>query len=233
MWRCVGCHAVSDERTTFCPNCLRSGSYVSEVRVRTAPASGGVYISSRALSHRASPPLADVFGLGLVPDVPMVVALHGEPGAGKTLLLLKMSASLLALARGPVLFLSLEEGLGPTLCQKLEWLEIREPELYISSELDWNYVVGMLDDTRARWLMVDSAGVFSLGQIQFDLLKRSQVSLAFALHERKDGGYSGSSHMGHFADVLVLVERARFRQEKNRFGALVEGEVYEVSSVLC
>lgn len=226
MWRCVNCHATARHWTGFCRNCLGKGTFVADVHVPVAPQSGALFVTAREFGRGRSPALADVFSLGAAPDVQMVVGLHGPPGGGKTTALLKLAQSLNLRGRGPVLFTSLEEGLGETLREKLARLELYDSELFLTAENDWNYLLGLLSQTAARWLMVDSAAQLHLGQIQFEMLKRGEVSLAFALHEAKDGGYMGSADYGHTCDVLLRVEAGRFTQEKNRFGVLCNGEVF-------
>jgi predicted ATP-dependent serine protease len=188
---------------------------------------GGEYLSAQVLARRRAPPVVDLLGLGSVPDVPLVLGVHGPPGAGKTTLLLSLADQVIAVGRGPVLFCSIEEGMGDTLREKLVRLEVRSAALYVTAESDIGYILGILERTGARWLMVDSAAVVHLGIVQVDVLKRGGISVAFALHERKDGDYAGPGDYGHLCDVLVRVEAGCWTQTKNRFGPLRSGRVWE------
>ena len=153
VYRCQECGLAAPKPGT-CPDCARAGSYVQLVEERAAPAAlgdargdaGGTgagrsrWRRSTATAASASRTgigeLDRVLGGGLVRD--SLVLIGGDPGIGKSTLLLQASRALAERA-GPVLYVSGEESAGQVKL-RAERLGIAPAGLYFVAETDLDVV---------------------------------------------------------------------------------------------
>src|SRR5687767_6397130 len=167
VYRCQDCGLASPKAGT-CPDCARVGSYVPLVEERAAPARGGVRVASLAGSRplpfnaieseggeRIATGIGEldrVLGGGLVRD--SLVLIGGDPGIGKSTLLLQASRAL-ADGAGPVLYASGEESAGQVKL-RAERLGIAPDALYFVAENDLVAIEAHVRALRPRVLVVDS-----------------------------------------------------------------------------
>ena len=186
-----------------------------------------------------------VLGDGLVPGA--VVLLGGEPGVGKSTLLLEVAARTAA-AGGRVLYVSAEESLGQVRL-RAERTGALHDELYLASETDLATILGHVDQTQPELLIVDSVQTVSSGLVDGAAGQPSQVrEVASTLirvakdrglpvilvgHVTKDGQVAGPRILEHLVDVVCHFEGDRqtslrfVRALKNRFGATDEVGCFE------
>jgi len=233
FFRCRNCGAVYEKRYSFCSKCFLYNTieYVVESesqqlhnfsfgRLKGEPQ------SSDKLKNLRRPYLllGDYSALGKLPRV-FSALVYGRPGGGKTTFLLKL-ADILAKPANPVLFVSAEEGLGFSLSSKLDWLEIANPNLIISSALDASEVLEDLELQNFRALFIDSLTVLpDLIPFLPRLQETKKLALVFSLHITKGGDYAGSTKLAHACDLIVWVDKLRFKVEKSRYGSYGEGAV--------
>lgn len=188
-----------------------------------------------------------VLGGGIVPGA--VVLCSGEPGVGKSTLLLAVAARAAASGRR-VLYVSGEESLGQVRL-RAERTGALEPLLYLASETDLATVLGQLRDTQPELVVVDS--VQTIASADNDALaggpsqvrdvasaltraaKDADVPLLLVGHVTKDGQVAGPRALEHLVDVVAHFDGDRqsalrfVRTSKNRFGPTDEVGCFEMT----
>jgi len=192
-----------------------------------------------------------VLGGGLVPG--SVVLLGGEPGIGKSTLLLQAAAGLTATA-GEVLYATGEESAGQVRLRagRLGLLEGTVGErIRVVAENEVGRIAALTREGRPGILVVDSiqsvtvdelegpAG--SVGQVResalrlMELAKGDGIAVIVVGHVTKDGSLAGPKTLEHLVDVVLSLEGERtatlrlLRATKNRFGSTEEIGVFEMA----
>jgi DNA repair protein RadA/Sms len=189
-----------------------------------------------------------VLGGGIVPG--SLVLLGGEPGIGKSTLLLQAAANM-ARAIGPVLYSSGEES-EHQVKSRGERLGVGESPLYLLAETCLERILEEIARIKPALVIVDSIQtVFSLkfqsapgsiGQVReaaTQLLftaKGQNVPTLLVGHVTKDGSLAGPKALEHVVDTVLYFEGERHhshrvvRAVKNRFGAVSELGVFEMTA---
>jgi len=186
-----------------------------------------------------------VLGGGLVPG--SLVLVGGDPGIGKSTLLLQ-SASAIARERS-VLYVSAEESAQQV---KLRWqrLTVDRGDLQLLAETDLELVLQELEALRPEVAVIDSIQALhdaelasapgSVAQVREcaaalqRLAKRQNTALLLVGHVTKEGALAGPKVLEHLVDAVLTFEGDRFashrllRAVKNRFGATHELGVFEM-----
>ena len=186
-----------------------------------------------------------VLGGGLVPG--SLVLVGGDPGIGKSTLLLQ-SASAIARDRS-VLYVSAEESAQQV---KLRWqrLTADSNDLQLLAETDLELVLQELEALRPDVAIIDSIQALhdaelssapgSVAQVREcaaalqRLAKRQNTALLLVGHVTKEGALAGPKVLEHLVDAVLTFEGDRFashrllRAVKNRFGATHELGVFEM-----
>ena len=188
-----------------------------------------------------------VLGGGIVPG--SMVLVGGEPGIGKSTLLLQVAARVAATA-GPVLYASGEES-EQQVKERGERLDIGDAELYLLAETCLERLLEAVERVRPALLVVDSIQTIyslnlssapgSVGQVReaaTHLLfsaKRSNLPTILVGHVTKDGSLAGPKVLEHVVDTVLYFEGERHhshrvvRAVKNRYGAVSELGVFEMT----
>ena len=255
QYRCSECHHVTAKWVGRCPDCGTWGT-VDEVAVlaavngspsrrAVAPTSPAVPISSidpgsTRHFHTGVSELDRVLGGGLVPG--SVTLLAGDPGVGKSTLLLEV-AHRWAQAGRRALYLSGEESAGQ-IRLRAERTRCTHDEVYLAAESDLQMALGHIDEVRPSLVVVDSVqtmstteadgvtgGVTQVRAVTTALTmtaKTSGVAMLLVGHVTKDGAIAGPRSLEHLVDVVLHFEGDRtsplrmVRGVKNRFGAADE-----------
>jgi DNA repair protein RadA/Sms len=185
-----------------------------------------------------------VLGDGLVPG--SVTLLGGEPGIGKSTLLLQ----LLAAWKGRTLYVSAEES-APQVRLRAERLGAVHPDLWLLSETMLPHVIAALDEVQPSLVVVDSIQTVAdpeLGSAPGSIVqvrgcaarlvheaKRRGVPMVLVGHVTKEGGLAGPRTLEHVVDVVLSFEGDRhhslrlLRAVKNRFGPTDELGLFEMA----
>jgi DNA repair protein RadA/Sms len=188
-----------------------------------------------------------VLGGGIVPG--SLVLLGGEPGIGKSTLLLQAAAHF-ARAVGPVLYASGEES-EHQIKSRGERLGVHDAPLYLLAETCLERILEQIASLKPALLIVDSIQtVFSLklqsapgsiGQVReaaTQLLfasKGQNVPTFLVGHVTKDGSLAGPKVLEHVVDTVLYFEGEKhhahrvIRAVKNRFGAVSELGIFEMT----
>jgi DNA repair protein RadA/Sms len=264
VFACTECGAQSPKWLGRCPDCQAWNSLVEESAAPSTSAALPRYGSlSSAGTHarlyadidmvqaaRLSTGIHEfdrVLGGGLVPG--SLVLLGGEPGIGKSTLLLQ-AAALFAQSTGPVLYCSGEES-EHQVKSRGERLSVGQAPLYLLAETCTERILEEVARLRPALLIVDSIQtVFSLklqsapgtvGQIRetaTQLLfaaKSDNLPTLLVGHVTKDGALAGPKVLEHVVDTVLYFEGERHhthrvvRAVKNRFGAVSELGVFEMT----
>lgn len=189
-----------------------------------------------------------VLGGGLV--MGSVVLISGEPGIGKSTLLLQICNKLSAGYK--VLYVSGEESLGQ-IKLRAERLKVSKGELYLLAETSIDNVVSEYEKIKPDVLMVDSIQTMysekfssfsgSISQVRecamtfIELAKRTGCSVFLVGHVNKEGGISGPKILEHMVDAVLYFEGEKrhsyriIRAMKNRYGSTNEIGVFEMSDI--
>jgi len=263
---CQECGSQSPKWQGRCPDCGAWNSFVEErpmEPVAAAAVAGHRYAlggpSSGAIRYadieahqsvRLSTGIGEfdrVLGGGIVPG--SLVLLGGEPGIGKSTLLLQATANF-ARAYGPVLYASGEES-EHQIKSRGDRLGVGDAPLFLLAETCIERILEEVGRVRPKLLVVDSVQtVFSLkfqsapgsiGQVreaatQFLFTAKGQDLPTFLVgHVTKDGNIAGPKALEHVVDTVLYFEGERHhahrvvRAVKNRFGAVSELGVFEMT----
>lgn len=188
-----------------------------------------------------------VLGGGLVPGA--VVLLAGEPGVGKSTLLLEVAARW-ARAGQKTLYVSGEESAAQVRL-RAERTSALADRLYLAAETDLGTVLGHIEQTDPSLLVVDSVqtigtaeadgsvgGISQVREVTGALVrvaKRRGMAVIIIGHVTKDGSIAGPRLLEHLVDVVLAFEGDRHsglrmvRANKNRYGPADEVGCFEMA----
>lgn len=187
-----------------------------------------------------------VLGGGLVPGAAILVS--GEPGVGKSTLLLDV-ASRVAQTGAKVLYISAEESVGQVRL-RAERTGALVDSLYLASETGLGIILGHIDELGPELVIIDSVqtvaseaidgiagGVSQVREVSQTLVrvaKEKGIPILLVGHVTKDGTIAGPRMLEHLVDVVVHCEGDRqtalrfVRTFKNRFGPTDEVGCFEM-----
>ena len=262
IWRCQQCGFASPKPGT-CPDCRRTtGELVALVEERSSPSPRGHRSAGSASRPR---PLAEitsehadrlptkigeldrVLGGGVVPG--SLVLIGGDPGTGKSTLLLQAARALAATAP-PVLYVSAEESAAQVKL-RAERLGIRGEGLLLWAENDLGQVQAELDTVKPQALVIDSIQTVFLPELEsapgsvaqvrecgarlMTLAKGRTIATFLVGHVTKDGALAGPRVLEHLVDTVLYFEGEQhhayrvLRAVKNRFGSTNEIGVFQMA----
>lgn len=191
---------------------------------------------------------ARVLGGGVVPG--SVVLIGGDPGIGKSTLLLQMA--LLMAHDGPVLYVSGEESARQIKSRAIR-LARDEPisdDLYLLTETALEAILSHIESLDPRLVVIDSIQTVHVPEIESSpgsisqvresasrlqaLAKASGMAMFLVGHVTKEGAIAGPRVLEHIVDTVLYLEGDAFhayrllRSVKNRFGATTEVGVFEM-----
>ncbi|HIK19738.1 MAG TPA: DNA repair protein RadA [Synechococcus sp. M44_DOE_062] len=188
-----------------------------------------------------------VLGGGIVPG--SLVLIGGDPGIGKSTLLLQTAAHLAK--SGTILYVSGEES-AQQIKLRAERLGVASEQLYLLAETDLETIVAEIQALQPRVAVIDSIQAIFWGQLTsapgsisqvrectgllMRVAKKLGVALLIVGHVTKDGSLAGPKVLEHLVDTVLYFEGDRFqshrllRAVKNRFGAAQEIGVFEMAA---
>lgn len=261
---CKECGNESPKWIGKCPGCGAWNSYVEETVVtgkdsksvtktvgfeieKTEPiAIGDIKSINEKRIDLGYTELNRVLGGGLVPG--SLVLLGGEPGIGKSTLLLQVSLQLKGLK---ILYVSGEES-----CQQIkmrgERIGIKNDDCYILAETDTQEIFKHFKKINPDLVIIDSvqtlqtpyvdATAGSISQIRETAAEMNKIAKSYNVpifligHITKDGTIAGPKILEHIVDIVIQFEGDRhygfriLRAIKNRFGSSSELGIFEMSS---
>ncbi|MDV6377326.1 DNA repair protein RadA [Sporosarcina sp. GW1-11] len=187
-----------------------------------------------------------VLGGGIVPG--SLILIGGDPGIGKSTLLLQVS-SLLANQQQRVLYISGEESIRQTKL-RAERLGVKSDELYIYAETDLGMIHETVDEVQPKFVIVDSIQTVhhpevtsapgSVSQVRectaelMRIAKTQNIAIFIVGHVTKEGQIAGPRLLEHMVDTVLYFEGERhhtyriLRSVKNRFGSTNEIAIFEM-----
>ena len=259
MWFCTSCGADSRKWVGKCPSCGEWNTMVEE-KVGPATASAAVPLSSRTRSVpktvndieavdeprivMPSKELNRVLGGGLVKG--SIVLLGGEPGIGKSTLVLQ---NLLSIRSRRILYVSGEES-ATQLKLRADRIGRGSDNLFIVCETSLENIFNHIEAVEPEIVVVDSiqtiatetldSSAGSVGQVRecaaalLRFAKESGVPVLLIGHINKEGTLAGPKVLEHIVDAVLQFEGDRqylyrlLRAVKNRFGNTSEMGIYEM-----
>ncbi len=263
LYRCAECGWQTTKWSGRCGGCQAWGSVEQcpgappgRLRLHGAPAAPVLPASSAVAitevdAHAASAKptgmdeLDRVLGGGLVPGA--VVLLAGEPGVGKSTLLLEVGA--LVSESGPVLYVTGEESAAQVRL-RADRIGAVGPNLYLAAETELSAVLAHVETVKPQLLIVDSVqtimapgiegtpgGVTQIREVTSALMavaKQQALTIVLVGHVTKDGSIAGPRALEHLVDVVLHFDGDRHAQLrmvralKNRFGPTDEVGCFEL-----
>ncbi|MBC7093921.1 DNA repair protein RadA [Candidatus Bipolaricaulota bacterium] len=259
-YRCRECGYRSPKWLGRCPVCQSWESFEEVAEDKAGETAGQTWVGERPRSLADIPRIPEerlstgmgevdrVLGGGLIPGV--VVLFGGEPGVGKSTLLLQLAAQVAA-RYGKVLYVSGEEATAQVKL-RAERLGVAEPTLYLLSEQHLLRIVEAVQDVGPTALVVDSlqtvlarpdggeiGGLLQVREAAAHfarLAKGLGMATVLVSHITKEGGFAGPKTVEHLVDVAVYLEGVRegdlrlLRCVKNRYGSTAEVAVLQMGA---
>lgn len=258
---CQNCGYVSPKFLGRCPNCGKWNTMVEEIEQDTTDRRTRTSLTG----EKAKPTkIADVvpkkeprvkmkleelnrvLGGGVVPG--SMVLIGGDPGIGKSTLLLQVSQQLAAIG-GKVLYVSGEES-AEQIKLRAERLGSINTEFYLYAETDMNEISRAIEHISPDYVIIDSIQTMtqpditsvagSVSQVRettaelLKIAKTNGIAIFIVGHVTKEGSIAGPRMLEHMVDTVLYFEGDRhasyriLRGVKNRFGSTNEIGVFEM-----
>lgn len=254
-FRCENCDHSSPKWMGFCPQCGADSPLVEEPttsKKRKQPSRAvGLHEARDAIGDRFTTGWGEidrVLGGGLVSG--SVILLGGEPGIGKSTLLLQV-AGFMAQRGGSVLIASAEES-AHQVAMRGERLGLGGDLIQLVSDDDTDAIVAVAEKTRPDLLVIDSIQTVGVREVSgapggvaqvressarlVRLAKTSQIPVVLIGHVTKEGGLAGPKLLEHMVDVVLYLEGDPdrgfrvLRSVKNRFGPTHVSGMFDMQS---
>jgi len=256
-WVCQVCGRAGPRQMGRCPGCGEWNTMVEVVEERAPAAAVAVRSKPHPLAQvetegleRLVLPLQEfsrVLGGGLVPG--SLVLVGGEPGIGKSTLLLQAASLMAQTAERPVLYVSGEES-ARQIRMRADRLGLDTDGVFVLTETGLEAILHHADSLEPVMLVVDSVQTVTSGDLTSAAGSISQVRQAASKlqwwaksgdaavflvgHVTKEGAIAGPKVLEHIVDTVLYLEGDPFhtyrllRSTKNRFGATAEVGVFEM-----
>src|SRR4051794_12264878 len=257
-YRCGECGLSVPRWVGRCPECQAWGSVAELGAPRlTAISAGPVSAPARPIAEVDAAcaqarstgvgELDRVLGGGLVPGA--VVLLAGEPGVGKSTLLLEAAARS-GRPGAPGLVVTGEES-AAQVRMRAERIDALSPELFLAAETDLGAIFAHVDAVQPGLLVVDSVQTISTPEIDgaaggvtqvrevahalIRLAKQRNLATVLVGHVTKDGQVAGPRLLEHLVDVVLQFDGDRqsrlrmIRAAKNRYGPTDEVGCFDIT----
>lgn len=259
---CQSCGYNSPKWIGKCPSCNEWNTFVEEVVQKDVPQKGSwktdsdkklankplrvadIAIDTTARIVTSDAELNRVLGGGIVPG--SLILLGGEPGIGKSTLLLQLSISL---AGKKVLYVSGEES-ESQIKMRAERISKENQDCYILAETNTQNIFKQIEQLAPDVVIIDSIQTLhstyiesvagSVSQVRecaaemLKFAKETAVPVFLVGHITKDGSIAGPKVLEHMVDTVLQFEGDRhlsyriLRTIKNRFGSTSELGIYEM-----
>ena len=255
---CQQCGGASPKWAGRCPECGEWNTMVEEaveapqdqrrpalLRAHPEPITK-VRVEPEPRIHSGLTEFDRVLGGGAV--VGSAVLIGGDPGIGKSTLLLQVCAAVAAQGKR-VLYVSSEESVGQTKL-RAERLSVASDNLLVVAETNLEQILGHIENGQPQFVVIDSiqmvyapnfpsapgtvTQVRECGAELVYLAKRTGVTVFLIGHLTKEGSIAGPRCLEHLVDTVLYFEGERFhafrilRAVKNRFGSTNEIGVFEM-----
>ncbi|MBB5598740.1 DNA repair protein RadA [Neomicrococcus lactis] len=257
-YRCTECGWTTVKWVGRCGECQAWGSVTeaNQVVAKTTaatsvaqPAPPITEVDATDASHRSSGvgEFDRVLGGGLVPGA--VILLAGEPGVGKSTLLLDVAAKTAATGL-KVLYITGEES-AAQVKRRAERINALHPQLHVTAETDLALALGQIDAVEPQLLIVDSVQTLSSSEVDggaggitqvkevaasiINVAKKRAIATLLVGHVTKDGNIAGPRLLEHLVDVVCQFEGDRhsrlrlLRAVKNRYGSTDEVGCFDLN----
>lgn len=258
---CTECGYSSPKWLGRCPECGSWGTLQEEAPVATGPVKTAaltpsapahpitkIEAAATATVKSGIGELDRVLGSGVVPG--SVVLMAGEPGVGKSTLLLEVASRWAAQGR-KALYVTAEESAGQVRA-RAERTDALHDTLYLAAESNLDVVFGHVEQLKPSLLIVDSVQTMHAAGVEgvaggvaqsravtaalTTLAKTTNIPVLLVGHVTKDGNVAGPRVLEHLVDVVLNFEGDQqsslrmLRGIKNRFGATDEVGCFEQTS---
>ncbi len=258
---CQECGYVSPKYLGRCPNCGNWNSLVEEIIQEKPTRHSRVSLSGTTTKperldavvfqkeQRVKTELEElnrVLGGGVVPG--SMVLIGGDPGIGKSTLLLQVSQQLSKLDDN-VLYVSGEES-AQQIKMRGERLSSTDNHFYVYGETDMGLIRQTIEQLKPNYVVIDSiqtmihpeiaSAAGSVSQVRettaelMQIAKTNQITIFIVGHVTKDGSLAGPRMLEHMVDTVLYFEGERhhtfriLRAVKNRFGSTNEIGIFEM-----
>lgn len=261
---CQNCGAIYSKWTGRCDNCGEWNTLVEQIMTSAGKSAVAKSINSGNVlkvqtMHSISADvgisrlltgfkdLDDVLGGGILPG--SVVLIAGQPGIGKSTLLLQVSAYI---ARShSVLYASGEESASQVKLRALRLGAEKSEKISFASSTSADDIAATIRSNGYKLVIIDSIQTLALDEITsapgtvsqitnssnviIRAAKQSGAAVVLVGHVTKEGGIAGPKVLEHLVDVVLQFEGDRYggfkivRSAKNRFGSTNEAAIFEMS----
>ncbi len=255
---CQNCGYESPKWQGKCPSCSEWNTFVEE----TISKSSGRHLQATTENQGIPIPITEaeeevqarlttgqsetdrVLGGGMVKGSLVLIA--GEPGIGKSTLLLQMA---LNFEKGAVLYVSGEES-NAQIADRAKRIGHLTPNCYLLSETNPESIISQAKKLNPAFIVIDSVQTLSASWIEsspgsisqirestarlMQFAKQSSTTLFLIGHITKEGSIAGPKVLEHMVDTVMVFEGDRnhvfrlLRSTKNRFGSTNEIGVYRM-----
>lgn len=261
---CQNCGYENPKWLGKCPECLQWNTFVEETEVKESPRTksirtltngGSKPVKINSIQERKEerfstmiPELDRVLGGGIIPG--SLILVGGDPGIGKSTLLLQVSNNI-ARSGKKLLYISGEESENQ-IKMRAKRLGVDSENLYIYTENNLAAIESQIDDISPDAIVVDSiqtmispeinAAPGTVSQIKegtskfMGISKSRGISTFIVGHVTKEGSLAGPKLLEHMVDTVLYFEGERYntyrllRAVKNRFGSTNELGVFEMKA---
>lgn len=251
---CQSCAYRSAKWAGKCPSCGEWNTIVEEVvsskktgtrKSEHAPAKSIQFLEQPDLIRIKTPDneLNRVLGDGIVPG--SVVLIGGEPGIGKSTLMLQLAIQM----QGKFLYVSGEES-ESQIKMRADRIGIKNPDCFVVSATSLHVILQYIDENDPDIIIIDSVQTLQSEDIEsapgtvsqirectnelIRVAKSRSIPLFLIGHITKEGFIAGPKVLEHMVDTVLQFEGDRhhnyrlLRSSKNRFGSTAEIGIYEM-----
>lgn len=259
-YQCSACGWTSPKWVGQCRECAEWGTLAEAVVTKqtisaSRPVSAALPVTQVGIDHAQAFPSGigefdRVLGRGITPGA--VILLAGEPGVGKSTMLLDIAARFarMSAGRGPVLYASGEESAAQVRV-RAERIGALTDNLLLASETELEAVLSHIEANSPALIVLDSVQTLSTNTVEgsaggisqvkgvtsaiIQVAKEKNIPTILVGHVTKDGSLAGPRTLEHLVDVVCQFEGDRhtplrlLRAVKNRYGATDEVGCFQLT----